>query len=41
VFHTLITVYSGGTIATISGLILMVVVLIVKPTGLMGVKVSE
>jgi branched-chain amino acid transport system permease protein len=40
-FHTLITVYFGGTIATISGLILMVVVLIVKPTGLMGVKVSE
>ena len=40
-FHTLITVYLGGTIATISGLVLMVVVLIVKPTGLMGVKVSE
>jgi branched-subunit amino acid ABC-type transport system permease component len=31
----------GGTIATISGLVLMVVVLIVKPTGIMGVKVSE
>jgi len=41
VFNTLMTVYLGGTIATISGLILMVVVLIVKPTGLMGVKVSE
>ncbi len=40
-FHTLITVYLGGTIATISGLVLMVGVLIVKPTGLMGVKVSE
>ncbi len=40
-FHTLITVYLGGTIATISGLVLMVVVLIVKPTGLMGVRVSE
>jgi branched-chain amino acid transport system permease protein len=40
-FYTLITVYIGGTIATISGLVLMVVVLIVKPTGLMGVKVSE
>jgi branched-chain amino acid transport system permease protein len=39
--HTFITVYVGGTIATITGLILMVVVLIVKPTGLMGVKVSE
>ena len=40
-FHTFITVYLGGTIATISGLVLMVVVLIVKPTGLMGAKVSE
>jgi branched-chain amino acid transport system permease protein len=40
-FHTFITVYLGGTIATISGLVLMVVVLIVKPTGLMGTKVSE
>ena len=35
------TVYVGGTIATITGLILMVVVLIVKPTGIMGVRVSE
>ncbi len=40
-FHTFITVYFGGTIATISGLLLMVVVLIVKPTGIMGVRVSE
>ena len=40
-FHTLITVYVSGTIATISGLVLMVVVLIIKPTGIMGVKVSE
>jgi branched-chain amino acid transport system permease protein len=40
-FHTLVTVYLGGTIATISGLVLMVIVLIVKPTGLMGVRVSE
>lgn len=40
-FHTFITVYIGGTIATISGLVLMVLVLIVKPTGLMGVKISE
>jgi len=40
-FHTFITVYFGGTVATICGLILMVVVLIVKPTGLMGVRVSE
>ena len=40
-FHTFITVYVGGTVATICGLILMVVVLIVKPTGIMGVRVSE
>ena len=40
-FHTMITVYIGGTIATISGLVLMVVVLIIKPTGIMGVKASE
>ena len=39
-FHTFITVYVGATIATICGLLLMVLVLIVKPTGLMGVKVS-
>jgi len=40
-FHTIITVYISGTIATISGLVLMVVVLIVRPTGIMGVKASE
>lgn len=40
-FHTFITVYLGGTIATICGLILMVVVLIIKPTGIMGIRVSE
>ncbi|MCP4429980.1 MAG: branched-chain amino acid ABC transporter permease [Gammaproteobacteria bacterium] len=40
-FHTFITVYFGGTVATICGLIMMVVVLIVKPTGIMGVRVSE
>lgn len=40
-FYTFITVYFGGTIATICGLLLMVVVLMVKPTGIMGVKVSE
>ena len=40
-FHTFVTVYFGGTVATICGLILMVVVLIVRPTGIMGVKVSE
>ncbi len=41
VFYTFITVYFGGTIATICGLLMMVVVLIVKPTGIMGVRVSE
>jgi branched-chain amino acid transport system permease protein len=40
-FHTFITVYIGATVATICGLIFMVVVLIVKPTGIMGVRVSE
>jgi branched-chain amino acid transport system permease protein len=41
VFHTFITVYASGTIATICGLLLMVLVLIIKPTGIMGTKVSE
>lgn len=40
-FHTLITVYVSGTIATISGLVLMVIVLIIRPSGIMGAKVSE
>ena len=40
-FDTFITVYLGATIATISGLVFMVIILIVKPTGIMGVKVSE
>ncbi len=40
-FHTLVTVYLGATIATICGLVLMVLVLIVKPTGIMGVRISE
>ena len=40
-FHTVVTVYFGATVATICGLIFMVVVLIVKPTGIMGVRVSE
>jgi branched-chain amino acid transport system permease protein len=40
-FHTFMTVYFGGTIATISGLLLMVLVLIIKPTGIMGVRISE
>ena len=40
-FHTFVTVYFGGTVATICGLILMVVVLIIRPTGIMGVRVSD
>jgi branched-chain amino acid transport system permease protein len=40
-FHTFMTVYFGGTVATICGLVMMVVVLIIKPTGIMGVRVSE
>jgi len=35
-FHTFVTTYYGGVIATILGLLIMLVVLIVKPTGLMG-----
>lgn len=41
IFHTFMTVYFGGTVATICGLLLMVVVLIVKPTGILGLRVSE
>lgn len=40
-FHSIVTVYLGATIATICGLVLMVVVLIVKPTGIMGARISE
>lgn len=40
-FHTMVTVYFGATIATICGLALMVIVLIVRPTGIMGVRASE
>lgn len=40
-FHTFVTVYFGGTIATICGLILMVLVLIVRPSGIMGQRISE
>lgn len=40
-FHTFMTVYFGGTVATVGGLILMVAVLIVRPAGIMGVRVSE
>ena len=40
-FHTFMTTYFSGTIATISGLLIMVLVLIVRPTGIMGHKVTE
>ncbi len=40
-FHTFVTAYFSGTIATICGLLIMVLVLIVKPAGMMGTKVSE
>jgi branched-chain amino acid transport system permease protein len=40
-FHTFITTYFSGTIATISGLLIMVLVLIIRPTGIMGRRISE
>jgi len=40
-FHTFITTYFSGTVATITGLLIMVLVLIVRPTGIMGRRVSE
>ncbi|MEJ2177078.1 MAG: branched-chain amino acid ABC transporter permease, partial [Gammaproteobacteria bacterium] len=40
-FHTFVTTYFNGTVATISGLLIMVVVLIIRPTGIMGHRVSE
>ena len=39
-FHTFVTTYIGGEIATILGLVLMLMVLIVKPTGIMGERES-
>ena len=39
-FHTFVTTYIGGEIATILGLVLMLMFLIVKPTGLMGERES-
>ena len=40
-FHTFVTTYFSGTIATIGGLLIMVLVLIIRPTGIMGSRVSE
>ena len=39
--HTFVTAYVSGTVATMSGLLIMVAVLIIKPTGIMGQRVSE
>ena len=40
-FHTFVTTYWNGTVATMVGLVIMLVVLIIKPTGLMGTRVSQ
>lgn len=40
-FHTFVTTYFSGTIATISGLLIMVLILIIRPTGIMGSRISE
>ena len=40
-FHTFVSTYFSGTLATIGGLLIMVLVLIVRPTGIMGQRVSE
>ena len=40
-FHTFVTTYFNGTVATIWGLVIMVLVLIIRPTGIMGKRVSE
>ena len=36
--HTFVTTFSDGVVADIVGLLLMLVVLIVRPTGLLGVR---
>lgn len=40
-FETFVTTYYGGVIATILGLLIMLMVLIVKPTGLIGTQTTE
>jgi branched-chain amino acid transport system permease protein len=40
-FLTFITTYFSGTLATILGLVTMVIILVIKPTGIMGARVSE
>jgi len=41
VFHTYTTAYFDGTIATIGGLLIMVLTLTIKPTGITGKSISE
>ncbi len=40
-FHTFVTTYFGGTAATLLGLVIMLIVLIIKPTGIMGERTSN
>lgn len=40
-FHTFVTTYFGGIVANILGLLIMLIVLVIKPTGLMGTVTSE
>jgi branched-chain amino acid transport system permease protein len=40
-FHTFVSTYISGTLATIGGLLIMVLVLIIRPSGIMGRQVSE
>ena len=37
-FHTFVTTYFDGTIASILGLVLMLLVLVVRPQGLLGTR---
>ena len=41
IFHTFVTTYFNSTVATIAGLMIMVIILIVRPTGIMGHRVSD
>ncbi len=40
-FHTFVTTYYSGTLATMLGLFIMLLVLVIKPTGLMGSRLRE
>lgn len=40
-FYTFVATYYSGTVATMLGLLIMLLVLVIKPTGLMGSRVSE